>query len=119
MLNLNTRREDIRYGYFREFGEIWWVADHVVNSVPVKELSLVIDVESDTEATLIKHGSKDAIQKYYTETVNKFKSAGYDEFADKLMMITLDNNFNLEEINKSIEITGYIINIVKAFKNGR
>ncbi len=107
-----TDKSDIRYGYIRQYGEIYWVGDYTINPVPVKGLTFLIDRE---EKMLLKHGSKELVEKRYNELLKAYANTeNWVEF----MLLTLPDDVDLTEINKCIENSTYIDHFLKMLNIG-
>lgn len=111
---MEEKRYDIRYGYVREFGELYWISDHKLNPVPVKELTLLINKELKI---MFKHGSKELVEKRYNELIKKYNDANLIDEAKNIMLLSLPNDVNLEEINKCIDNSSYIEKIINSLSN--
>lgn len=60
---------------------------------------------------LHKHGSPEKVNKWYEETRKKYIAHGLRHEADSLLIIS--GKFPVEELNKMLDITGYIGSFVK------
>lgn len=71
---------------------------------PLEELAIVIDASSEM-FTLHKHGSPELVEKWYKKAQAKYEAADIqDMFATT---IYVQGKFNLEELNKLINNSGY------------
>ena len=64
------------------------------------------DQERSIRGTLLKHGDSKMVKEYYEEAHRKFKEAGLRKMSEELRYI--EGKFDVEELNKIIEITGYV-----------
>lgn len=66
-----------------------------------------------TRWTLLSHGPEEKVKNKFDEMSEAFKIAGFAEYAENLYLLDA-SNFSIEEINKCIEITNYIGNLIEA-----
>jgi hypothetical protein len=62
---------------------------------------------------IISHGPEDKVKTKYDEMVKAFSEAGFHHEIDDMYLLDA-SDFNIEEINKCIEITNYIGYLIEA-----
>lgn len=67
--------------------------------------------------TMLGHGGKKNVNARYDRLHQAYKESNHPEMTDDLLMIDM-SGIDLEEINKCINITGYISKFVKAVQDG-
>ena len=102
--------------YFRyenlEDGKFVFKCDDEIIISSTDNIWLFIDNCEGFDPVLLKHGTKNTIQKKYNSAVEVYKLADGLDHRD-LIMIEI-TNLSLENINKCINNTGYIKKILKA-----
>lgn len=77
------------------------------------EIAIAFDRDS---GTLHKHGSPAMVQEWTSRTQKKLRDGGMTEMADDLVIIC--GKFPLEELNRCIGNTGYILTMVDKLQRG-
>lgn len=72
------------------------------------KIALCLDAK---EGVLHKHGKPEFVLKWYISTRNKLIQNNFDEMANDL--IYLEGSFDVEEINKCISCSGYVLTFYK------
>ena len=98
-MDLNYKRE----------GKMFYLCrgDAILDSM--EEVAIGYEENMETGAMLHKHGSKERIEKWMKKFVQKLNKDGgiLAEIADNIKMIS-SSEWDLEELNKILNITGYI-----------
>ena len=66
--------------------------------------------------TLHRHGDPQMVSKWLADTQGKLRRGGYHDMADDLVMIS--GRFELEDLNRCLNITGYAGRLYKRLVNG-
>ena len=79
----------------------------------IEEVAIAFSKESFDGGmwTLHKHGSKEAVQRWYDNVTKKYREAGLDDIADEMVMIV--GKFPVDELNRTIETSGYIKKMIE------
>jgi hypothetical protein len=59
-------------------------------------------------ATLLKFGEAERVKSYFEMTYKRYLNAGLELEAEELVYMEFDNCFDVNELNKCIENTGYV-----------
>lgn len=70
---------------------------------PFAEVSLGFDRDS---GTLHRHGDPVQVQSWFVAYTGELRAAGHAAMAERI--VTLTGRFELEELNKCLQITGYV-----------
>ena len=68
----------------------------------------------------LKHGSPDRVAKWSTNMRDKYVAAGYQAMLKNISVIIINDNEKIpvEEINKIIDVAGYIKYFLEKYDNG-
>lgn len=77
-----------------------------------KNISIVFTANQDMW-TLLKHGKTELVEKWYDSIKKQYRELGVDDFANELILLT--GKFPVDELNKCIQITGYVKKMYKKF----
>ncbi len=75
------------------------------------EVAIGFSKVDDQHYCMHKHGKPEMVQEWLSRTSQSYRDAGYDKEANDLAMVV--GKFDIEDLNKVIQITGYIINFVR------
>jgi len=93
------RMEDDRYALVDEFDRIHWAGEEVA-------VAFSYHPDEDMPGTLHQHGSPEAVNKWAAAARKKYADAGHYDLAKAI--IVFEGKILIEELNKMIEIAGYI-----------
>lgn len=106
------------FRYIKENGKfVWCHGDEKLHYSD--DLWFLVDV-TDADVgmcTMLGHGGKKNVNARYDRLHQAYKESNHPEMTDDLLMIDM-SGIDLEEINKCINITGYISKFVKAVQDG-
>lgn len=89
--------------FYRDNGDVLATMDEVAISFSKDE--------DPSMWTLHKHGTPKAVQEWHDNTVMRFRKAGHYDIVNDMVMIS--GKFPVDELNKCIEISGYIKRMVE------
>ena len=94
---------------YRREGDMFHLCDGDEILDSMEEVAIGYEDNMETGTMLHKHGSKKRIEEWMKKTVQMYKKAGgiLAEDADNIKMI-FSSEWDLEELNKMLNITGYI-----------
>jgi hypothetical protein len=108
--NMNEPRYEIRNG---EFWYIWekYHDERLIGPT----LSFYIDFNMG-EPIVLRYGSTELVEKYHLITAKKMAKVPNDVFDPaKTRVITFGTDIDIEEVNKVIQITGYISRFMEKY----
>lgn len=76
----------------------------------MEEVSIAFS-KDDGMWTLHKHGRKESVQHWYDLVTRNYRARGLSDIANEMVMVT--GKFPVEELNKCIDISGYIRTMCK------
>ena len=98
---LRYRMEGAEYALVDENDQIHWAGPEIAVA-----FSYDPDDEKGMKGTLHKHGSPDLVQTWFDKTIAKFRGGGLADLANQLHIVS--GPISLEELNKMIDISGYV-----------
>lgn len=92
--------------HYRKVGDLYQLVDDETHEVLAEgpKIAIAFDLES---FTLHKHGMADKVERWYTETRQKWYDAGLYPEAAALVLIT-SSEWDVLDLEKILDITGYI-----------
>lgn len=101
----------INFKFTKDFGSYYfWCDEELVYMSDTIAIAFTIDGKS---LTFHKHGNPEFVHGWAKEFKEKFNKAGYD-YADDIRVIE-SNNWDVEDLNKIINITGYMKIIISKY----
>ncbi|MFW9899664.1 MAG: hypothetical protein ACFFDY_00070 [Candidatus Thorarchaeota archaeon] len=91
---MNYKFGDNKYKLINDDGEVL---------ASMKEVAIVFDKK---HSCLLRHGELKLVEKYYNDTMYKYRKNNLSDIANDLAMIW--GKLDIEELNKIIQITNYI-----------
>lgn len=90
-----------------------WVITDNVNMIayPIEKPALCFSYHPDMggiKGTLHKFGEAARIEAYFKRTHKLYVESGLEKEAEELIYMDFEESFDVEELNKCIEITGYV-----------
>jgi len=85
-------------------GDLFYEAD---------EIAIAVDFDPEYKTSVAhKHGSEKDVSQWISKTREAFRSKGFNDYADRLIMISSDN-WDLETLNRIWNCTGSINQFLK------
>ncbi|KKM89180.1 hypothetical protein LCGC14_1251180 [marine sediment metagenome] len=94
------RMEGTEYALVDEHDQIHWAGEEIAVA-----FTYCLD-EQGMEGTLHKHGSPEKANAWAEKTRKKFVDAGHLDMANEIVVVS--GKISLEDLNKIIEISGYV-----------
>lgn len=88
-----------------------WLLVNGKESYVVKKPAICLSYHPELgpiKATLLKFGDAARIKAYFEKTHKLYQDAGLQQEADGLVYMDFEDSFDVNELNKCIEITGYV-----------
>ena len=96
-------KEDIQYILYGKNRDIILKTDR---------LAIAFAIDKDIGYTLHKHGMPKYVKAWYTIFVKAMRKKGYNDLASEMKYV-VSPNIPVEEINKMINLTGYLPEFIK------
>jgi hypothetical protein len=71
--------------------------------------------DGENHGVLHKHGSEDSVLKWHNNAYNKYKKSGLTDMANQMYMVC--GRIPIKEVNKCIQISGYIVKLHEKILN--
>lgn len=97
---LRYRMEGTEYALVDEHDRIHWAGEEVAVAFTFSP------DEQDMEGTMHKHGSPEEANAWAEKTRKKLTDAGHSDMANEIIVVS--GKISLEDLNKIIEISGYV-----------
>jgi hypothetical protein len=88
----------------------WFIGQGGTPEWRVKRPSICLSYFPDDpiKGTLLRFGDEDMVRRFFIKTQKLYEKNGLQEEVDALKCISFPPDFEVEELNKCIEITGYV-----------
>lgn len=98
--------------YERKYGSWYLMSGSSIRNM-VDQVSIAFALDGDGETVMMKHGSPKAVAEWLELAKAGFTKAGFPDQAEGLAMVTFPKDHDADEVNRCIQITGYIGRMLK------
>lgn len=93
--------------YERKFGSWYLMSGSEIRNM-VDQVSIAFALDDAGETVMMKHGSPKAVAEWLELAKGKFSEVGFPDQAAALSMVTFPKDHDVDEVNRCIQVTGYI-----------
>lgn len=100
----------MKYGYVKENNQYVLYGNNNDVILKTDRLAIAFTIDPDLGCILHKHGMPKYVKSWYTTFIKLMKEQGsnvYDDLASKMKYV-VSPNIPVDEINKMIDLTGYL-----------